>query len=243
MRGTPPRRQDDGLSYILVGLGPRTDAVWLAGNVIGLGLTLSAAYFFPGHGLIFAYLAVTMRLALYTQAAGWPGGEYFDQMLRLGLVAGLFEIFADYVPVRLLVSGLLVYLTRDAVLLESPLYMPFAGRVIVGLGYVSCPVQPVPGRPGAPGPRLVGGLTAGAFIGSTSIFAFRAGWWKYEPRARDVAIPSLRCGILPSASASMSVPRGRCCRLDHWLGRCVTSAVAAGLQRGDCLCRHRDTPG
>ena len=59
-----PRRGDDGLGYILVGLGPRTDAVWLAGNAIGLGLTLAAAFVFPGHGLIFAYLAVTVRLAL-----------------------------------------------------------------------------------------------------------------------------------------------------------------------------------
>ena len=179
-----PRRRDDGLGYILVGLGPRTDAVWLAGNAIGLGLTLAAAFVFPGHGLIFAYLAVTVRLALYTQAAGWPGGEYFDQMLRLGLVAGFFEIFADYVLVRLLVSGRLVYLTRDAVLLESPLYMPFAWAcVIVELGYVSVRLYSLfRGAPwGAWAASLVGGLTAGVFIGLYEYFAFRAGWWKYEP--------------------------------------------------------------
>ena len=179
-----PRRGDDGLGYILVGLGPRTDAVWLAGNAIGLGLTLAAAFVFPGHGLIFAYLAVTVRLALYTHAAGWPGGEYFDQMLRLGLVAGFFEIFADYVLVRLLVSGRLVYLTRDAVLLESPLYMPFAWAcIIVELGYVSVRLYSLfRGAPwGAWAASLVGGLTAGVFIGLYEYFAFRAGWWKYEP--------------------------------------------------------------
>src|SRR5262245_12404940 len=115
--------EDHSLDHVLAGLGPRTDAVWLAGNVIGLGLTVAAAFLFPGHGLVFAYLAVTLRLALYVLAAGWANGGYFDQMVRLGLVAGFFEIFADYVLVRVLVSGRLVYLTRDAVLLESPLYM------------------------------------------------------------------------------------------------------------------------
>jgi hypothetical protein len=178
------QREGDALGYILVGLGPRTDAVWLAGNAIGLGLTLAAAFLFPGHGLIFAYLAVTVRLALYAQAAAWPDGAYFNQMLRLGLVAGFFEIFADYVLVRLLVSGRLVYLTRDAVLLESPLYMPFAWAcVIVELGYVSVRLYSLAReRPwGAWVASLAGGLTAMVFIGLYEYFAFRAGWWKYEP--------------------------------------------------------------
>lgn len=178
------RREEDALGYILMGLGPRTDVVWLAGNAIGLGLTLAAAFLFPGHGLIFAYLAVAVRLALYTQAAAWPDGVYFDQMLRLGLVAGFFEIFADYVLVRLLVSGRLVYLTRDAVLLESPLYMPFAWAcVIVELGYVSVRLYSLVRERswGAWVASLAGGITAMVFIGLYEYFAFRAGWWQYEP--------------------------------------------------------------
>ena len=204
-----------------------------------LGLTLAAAFVFPGHGLIFAYLAVTVRLALYTQAAGWPGGEYFDQMLRLGLVAGFFEIFADYVLVRLLVSGRLVYLTRDAVLLESPLYMPFAWAcVIVELGYVSVRLYSLfRGAPwGAWVASLVGGLTAGVFIGLYEYFAFRAGWWKYEPA---------RVMIGPYCAAY--IPLGECLMflvmlpLLTWLGQRNESPVAAGLQWGHRL--RRDHPG
>src|SRR5262249_11911950 len=81
------------------------DAVWLAGTAIGLGLTLAAAFLSPGRGLVWAYLAVTLRLALYALAAGRPGGGYFDQMLRLRLLAGVFGIFADSGAGRGRVSG------------------------------------------------------------------------------------------------------------------------------------------
>ncbi len=165
-------------------LGPRTDAVWLAGNVIGLGLTLVAAFMLPRHGLAFAYLAVMLRLALYALAAGWPAGEYFRDMLRLGLVAGFFEIFADYVLVHGLTAGRLVYMTRDAVLLESPLYMPFAWAcLIVEFGYVPVRLHGIlqPARWGAWAAALIGAVTAGVSIGLYEYFAFRAGWWRYDP--------------------------------------------------------------
>lgn len=178
-----PRGTDD-LAYVLSGLGPRTDLVWAVGNVVGLGLTLLAAYIDTGHGLAFAYLAVTIRLAIYALASGRPGGAYFDQMLRLGLVAGCLEIFADYVLVRVLVSGRLVYLTRDAILLESPLYMPFAWAcVIVEFSYVPVRLYSLlrDVHWGAWVSSLAGGVVAGVSIGLYEYFAFRAGWWKYEP--------------------------------------------------------------
>jgi hypothetical protein len=133
---------------------------------------------------VFAYLAVTLRLSLYALAAGRAGGGYFDQMLRLGLVAGFFEIFADYVLVQVLVSGRLVYLTRDAVLLESPLYMPLAWAcVIVEFGYVPVRLHGLlrGTRWGAWAASLAGALVAGSSIGVYEYLAFRAGWWKYEP--------------------------------------------------------------
>jgi hypothetical protein len=175
-----------GGSPFIAGLGPWTDRVWLAGNAIGLGLTLVAAFLVPGHGLALAYLAVMLRLALYAVAGTRPAGEYFDRMLRLGLVAGFFEIFADYVLVRLLPSGQLVYLTRDAVLLESPLYMPFAWAcVIVEFGYVPVRLHGLlRDTPwGVWTACLAGGVTAGVAIGVYEYLAFHAGWWKYEPAA------------------------------------------------------------
>ncbi|HKQ63141.1 MAG TPA: hypothetical protein VJS92_17775 [Candidatus Polarisedimenticolaceae bacterium] len=161
-------------------LSSRTDVIWLLGNAIGLGLTLVAAYLMPQHGLVFAYLGVMLRLALYALAGGRPGGEYFAQALRLGLVAGCFEIFADYVLVHGLSSGRLVYLTRDAVLLESPLYMPLAWAcVIVEFGYVPVRLHGWLNRTWLA--ALAGGVVAGCAIGLYEYFAYRAGWWKYEP--------------------------------------------------------------
>jgi len=226
-----PLRENDGIAYLLAGLGPRTDAVWLVGNAIGLGLTLVAAFVFPGHGVVFAYLAVTLRLLLYGLAAGRVGGEYFDQMLRLGLVAGFFEIFADYVLVRVLVSGRLVYLTRDAVLLESPLYMPLAWAcVIVEFSYVPVRLYSLlRGVPwGAWAASLAGGLVAGLSIGIYEYFAFRAGWWKYEPA--HVMIGPSSAAYIPLGEFLMFLAM---LPLLTWLGRAETSvgrrAIAGGV--------------
>jgi Domain of unknown function (DUF6989) len=177
---------DEGLTLLTTGLGPWTDRVWLTGNVIGLGLAFIAAFLAPRHGLAFAYLAVMLRLALYARAATRPAGEYFDRMLGLGLIAGFFAIFADYVLVRVLPSGQLVYLTRDAVLLESPLYMPFAWAcIIVEFGYGPVRLHArLRGTPrGAWLAALSGGVAAGIAITVYEYLAFRAGWWKYEPAA------------------------------------------------------------
>jgi hypothetical protein len=163
-------------------------------------------------------------------AAGRAEGGYFDQMVRLGLVAGFFEIFADYVLVRVLVSGRLVYLTRDAVLLESPLYMPFAWAcVIVEFGYVPVRLHSLlRGVPwGSWAASLVGGMTAGFSIGLYEYFAFRAGWWKYEPA---------RVMIGPYCAAY--IPLGECLMflamlpLLTWLGRAERSVGRRAIVGG-----------
>ena len=217
------RHEDDPFEAVLAQLGRDTDLLWLAGNAIGLGLTLVAAYLVPLHGLALAYLAVLLRIALYVVAGSRLGLLYFDRMLRLGLVAGVFEIFADYVLVEVLPTGGLVYLTRDAVLLESPLYMPLAWAcVIVELGYVPVRVYGLlrgRGRARAAPAAIasvLGGTLAGLAIGLYEYFAFRAGWWKYEPAAAMIGpacaayIPLGEClmflGILPIFTAMV---RGR----------------------------------
>jgi len=222
-------RVDDGLGYVLTGLGPRSDSVWLAGNLIGLGLTVVAAFGAPGRGLVFAYLAVGLRLALYALAAG-RGSPYFDQMLRLGLVAGLFEIFADYVLVRVLVGGRLVYLTRDAVLLESPLYMPLAWAcVIVEFGYVPVRLHSLLRQApwGTWVASLAGGLVAGFSLGLYEYLAFRAGWWKYEP-AR-VMIGSYCAAYIPLGEGLMFLAM---LPLLTWLGRTEKSTGRRAIVGG-----------
>ena len=190
-----PRRGDDGLGYILVGLGPRTDAVWLAGNAIGLGLTLAAAFVFPGHGLIFAYLAVTVRLALYTQAAGWPGGEYFDQMLRLGLVAALQDLrrLCPGPPAGVGAARLPDARCRAARI--PALHAVCVACVIVELGTSRCAVQPVRGRPGAPGPPRSSAGSRRRVHRLYEYFAFRAGWWKYEPARVMIGLSAPRIAL------------------------------------------------
>lgn len=231
---------------VLGEVGPRTDGVWLAGNAIGLGLTLVAAYATPAHGLFFAYLAVLARIGLYLYVGGRPGGAYFDAMLRLGLVAGVLELFADYMLVHWLPTGQLIYLTSDAILLASPIYMPLAWAcVIVEFGYVPIRVYSLMRRSSpAPGPAaaaiaasLVGGLVAGGSIGLYEYFAFRAGWWKYAPAHIMIGpycaafIPLgealMFLGILPVFAAMLRGPDPRRSGALAW-GAAFAILIAAG---------------
>lgn len=193
----PSRLAAPAFISLLRETGPATDAIWLIGNTIGLGLTVVAAYAFPRYGVFFGYLAVMARCALYAAVGSLPRFSYYDLMLRLGLVAGLFEIFADAMLVRWLPTGGLVYLTRDAILLESPLYMPIAWAcVIVEFGYVPLRlyglmraredhdrigVIPRASLIAAGVAMVTGAVVAGISIGLYEFLAYRAGWWKYLP--------------------------------------------------------------
>ena len=158
----------------------RTDLVWVAGNASGLGATFIAAYLNPHDGLFWAYATVISRLLLYAWAGRAAWGGIFRELLSMGLVAGVLELLADYFLVHWTRSGQLVYPTPDTVLLASPLYMPFAWAcVVVEFGYLLLRLAGALRRAWLAG--IVGGATAGAAIGVYEFFAFRAGWWYYQP--------------------------------------------------------------
>ena len=158
----------------------RTDLVWLAGNASGLGATFVAAYLMPSHGLFWAYATVASRLVLYGWSTRAQWGLLFRELLPLGLVAGFWELFADYFLVHWTRSGQLVYPTPDSVLLASPLYMPFAWAcVIVEFGYLLLRLRAALQQTWIA--ALLGGMLAGSTIAIYEYFAFRAGWWYYRP--------------------------------------------------------------
>jgi hypothetical protein len=158
----------------------RTDLVWVAGNGCGLGATFIAAYLDPHDGLFWAYATVISRLLLYLWVGRASWGTIFRELLCMGLVAGVLELLADYFLVHWIRSGQLVYPTPDTVLLASPLYMPFAWAcVVVEFGYLLLRLAGVLRRAWLA--SIVGGAAAGAAIGVYEFFAFRAGWWYYQP--------------------------------------------------------------
>src|ERR1700675_690406 len=134
-------------------LSPASDAMWVGGMTTGLVLTLVAAFApLPASGgTMCAYLGLFIRTALYASAGETlprRGGATIVALLRVGIVAGLFELIVDWWLVHGVANGRLDYLgARDVVLLASPVWMPLAWAcVIVELGY--------------PAVRLFGGLRA-----------------------------------------------------------------------------------
>jgi hypothetical protein len=187
MRVTPAlaRRLDE--------LSPASDAIWFAGMATGLGLTVVAA-FLPlpaAGGTACAYLGLLVRSALYLRAGetlSGRGGAVLAALLRLGIVAGLFELVVDWWLVAGVANGRLDYLdARDVVLLVSPIWMPLAWAcVIVELGYPAIRLFGIlrartTARTAAVIASIATGVGAGITVGFYEYFAFRAGWWKYAP--------------------------------------------------------------
>ena len=177
----------------LAELSPASDRAWLAGLSTGLVLTVVAA-FVPlpaGGGTLCAYLGLLIRAAIYLDAGDAlreRGGAVLSGLFRLGIVAGLFELPIDWWLVHGVANGRLDYLgAKDVVLLASPVWMPLAWAcVIVELGYPA--VRLFGGLRARIDPRraaliasVVIALAAGVTVGFYEYFAYRAGWWKYEP--------------------------------------------------------------
>lgn len=166
------------------GLGPATDRVWVVGATTGVALALAAAFLFPRHGVALAYLSVLLRLAWY--AARSEDVPALRRLLQFGLVAGVFAIFGDYVRAHVLPEGRLVYLTRDAILLSTPPYVPLGWAcAVVEVGYLPLRVHarlrgPRSGVGATAVASVLAAALAGLGMGLVEGLAVRAGWWKYE---------------------------------------------------------------
>ncbi len=178
--------------------GSASDAVWAAGMLIGIVFTLIAAYRFPypdsPSGKFWAYAGLWVRASLYLwagDALARRGGLVLARLLAMGLVAGVGELLVDWWLIHGVAHGRLVYLTgNDIVLLGSPIWMPLAWAcVIVELGYPALRIfaalrARIGERVAAIAASLICATSAGITVGFYEYFAYRAGWWKYEPARR-----------------------------------------------------------
>jgi hypothetical protein len=177
-----------------------TDLVCLAGLTSGLICTLIAANLMPEAGRFWAYTTILSRLLMYWGTSRTRSGKIYAELLSMGLIAGFIELLADYYLIHWVTAGRLVYVASDAILLDSPLWMPFAWTcVVTELGYVGLRLARIGRQPwlGA----IAGGLLAGVTIGVYEYFAYQAGWWYYESARRMIGT---HCALyIPLAEAIM----------------------------------------
>jgi len=157
-----------------------SDAVCLLGVGSGLAVVATASFAIPQASRFLVYATIFSRLLLYWGVARTRWGRIFGALLGMGVIAGLVEVLADYFLIHWTRSGQLIYPAGDAVVLDSPLWMPFAWTcVITELGYLILRLGAVWGR--ASLGSLVGAPLAGTMIGVYEYLAYRAGWWHYGP--------------------------------------------------------------
>jgi hypothetical protein len=175
----------------LAGLGREADLAWLAGTGVGLLLAVLAGTLLARHGVALAYLSVLLRASWYARESGRV--PLFDRLLRLGLVAGVFLVLGDYLRASVLPDGRLVYLTRDAVLLGTPPYVPLGWAcAVVEIGYLPLRLYahlrgPRSSLAAAAVASVLAAALAGVGLGTIEVLAARAGWWKYETTAAMLA--------------------------------------------------------
>ena len=211
-------------------LSPASDAMWVGGMTTGLALTLVAAFApLPANGgTMCAYLGLFIRAALYASAGETlqqRGGATVVALLRVGIVAGLFELIVDWWLVNGIANGRLDYLgARDVVLLASPIWMPLAWAcVIVELGYPAIRLfgllrRRLDQRIAAIVSAVIVAIFAAITIGFYEYFAFRAGWWKYG--TANAMIGSFCALFIPVGEAFMFLGRS-CIQCRHLGGVCA----------------------
>ena len=191
----PAALERSGFTARLGELSRASDGLWLLGTATGLAFTLISALFFPypasPSGKFWAYAGLFIRAACYLSAGDVlrrRGGETLSRLFALGIVAGAFELLVDWGLIHWVSAGRLVYLTgNDVVLLGSPVWMPLAWAcVIVEIGYPAVRLYGLwraawGTRAAALAASLLCATGAGVTVGFYEYFAFRAGWWKYEP--------------------------------------------------------------
>lgn len=164
----------------------QTDLWWLVMMVSGLAAALLAALAFPDHGLFWAYLTVFLRVAIAIGLAQQPWGGIFGKLLSLGLVAGLFVIFADYMAVHWFRAGQLSYPAGQALVLATPVYVILSwGLSFVEFGYAILRIfgilaRKFPGETGRVLTMAAGGAVAAVTIGCLEFLATTANWWSYK---------------------------------------------------------------
>lgn len=174
-------------------LGPASDRAWLAATTTALMTTLIAVYACEGSvsGKFWCYGAILVRASVFAwsrEGLRGRGGETLFGLFALGLVAGAYEILADFGLVHWVARGRLVYTTgNDVVVLASPIWMPFGWAcVITELGYPCVRLfgilrRRLALRPAALATCATMGINAGMMGAFWEIYAWRAGWWYYEP--------------------------------------------------------------
>jgi hypothetical protein len=174
---------NDKLKELIAGFDVQTDLWWLTMMLAGLLAAVLGA--FAGYGLFFIYLSVLLRLSIALGLSQQAWGAVFGKLLTMGLVSGVFSIFADYMAIRWFTSGRLEYARGTASLLESPLYMPLAWAcMVVEFGYPIVRIYGFvskrwAGETGMSLTMLAGGTLAAVLIGSYEFLAIHAGLWRY----------------------------------------------------------------
>ncbi len=173
------------LKEVSCALDLQTDLWWLVMMFTGLLSAVLGGLAFEESGAFWVWLSVLFRLALVVGLMQQPWGAVFGTLFWFGLVAGVFEIFADSLLVGWRAGGR-VY-PGAAVLLDSPLYMPlFWALAITEFGYAIVRLyglvsKPVSGEMGLGVTMVLGGGIAAVSTAAGEFLAVRAGWWSYQP--------------------------------------------------------------
>jgi hypothetical protein len=163
----------------------QTDLWWLVMMFTGFLSAMLGGLAFEESGTFWVWLAVLFRGAMVLGLQQQPWGGVFGKLFWFGLVAGIFEIFADHLLVGWRKGGR-VY-PAGGVLLDSPLYMPlYWALAITEFGYAIVRIyglvaRRVTGEAGLGVSMVVGGLVAAVSSMATEFLAVRAGWWSYTP--------------------------------------------------------------
>lgn len=171
---------------------------------------------------IFASIIVTLAVAAISSAtnAGWISAfilsigmyaiigvfafltedKFLYRLLLFGIIAGLFELFADCWLVQSTLT--LVYSYDEPMIVCSPLYMPFAWAVVLTqVGYLGWLIS---GHKSLGFSMLATMIIGLLFIPLFEHWAFGAGWWYYRDTPMIFNTPyyiivaeGLICMVLP----------------------------------------------
>lgn len=124
----------------------------------------------------FALVSTAVTLAVMVGWTAWRRDPVLARWLLLGLVAGWMEILTDAWLVQ--TTGTLVYPPDEPMVLDSPLYMPFAWTLVLAqLGVLGGWIAQ---RVGAARATLAVALLGGSMIPLYEHLAHDAGYWWYR---------------------------------------------------------------